>query len=162
MDLVADQKAKDKEVWQYPCLYPRPPNFNFMVHNANSDTRLYYWHIQNVNFDGVLYWSVHFIYYSHHGLGFNGWGDGLLLYPDELTGTYTPSVRLEIIRDGVEDLCLMKLLKTLSESANDGKYQIFSTKVQKIVGFDRNPDRINQSLILELREELVDLIAAYY
>ncbi len=85
--------------------------------------RMLFWHQKRENVDGLLYWSTTYwnpangcddpwkTMQTVKDINPNIYGDGSLLYPGKPVGVDGPvgSLRLEIIRDGIEDfdyLCL--------------------------------------------------------
>lgn len=110
------QKAGD-EIWFYTCLGPKGKYMNRFIDYQLIKTRLLHWVNFKYGLTGYLHW------------GFNHWqadpfvdlepnwggdtylppGDSHIVYP----GKYGPlsSIRLEALRDGVEDFELLKLLE---------------------------------------------------
>lgn len=127
--LSARRRAGEK-TWLYVCCGPRPPYANFFIDEPGIDHRILFWQAWQRHCTGLLYWESNY----WHGMipaGANEprwpdvpWeqtkvatyrefkvnGDGFLIYPGP-NWTPWPSVRLENIRDGIEDyeyLCLLR------------------------------------------------------
>ena len=116
-----------KEKWWYTCVYPRAPYPTYHIEDTLSSARLLSWMQSNYDVTGNLYWSTNvyskLINGVYHGIddyysgdadrypGVNG--DGYLFYPGGQYGLDYPvgSVRLEAIRDGLEEFELLYNLK---------------------------------------------------
>ena len=115
------------DVWWYVCCGPGQPYTNFFVDLPGMAHRMLFWHQKRESVDGLLYWST--TYWNPASGCDDPWmsmqtvrdinpnlsGDGSLLYPGKPVGIVGPvaSVRLAIIRDGIEDfdyLCLAEEL----------------------------------------------------
>ena len=108
-------QARGDEVWWYVCCGPKWPFANYFIDYPALDHRAYYWQTYALGIQGVLFWAAHYYHRGQDpwqnpiGLVPNANGDGYLLYPrDE---GFVPSLRLKILRDGVEDFDLLKLLE---------------------------------------------------
>ncbi len=126
------RRAAGEDVWLYVCCGPTPPYGNFFVDQPGVDHRIVFWQAWQKHVVGFLYWRVDY----WHGMlpkgpGETLWpdvpwdceklatynefkvnGDGWLIYPWR-DWTPLPSVRLENIRDGVEDYEYLWLLREL-------------------------------------------------
>ena len=116
-------------LWTYVCCAPKPPYANFFVDQPAIDHRMVFWQARQVGATGVLYWCVcwwkgipgppsgkpHFPEmavsfteaHTLRKLGTNG--DGILVWPGPGMTPY-PSLRLEVVRDGIEDYEYLALL----------------------------------------------------
>ncbi len=124
-------------LWLYVCCSPKPPYANFFVDEPAIDHRVLFWQARQAGATGVLYWCVcwwdglpgpnsgktafpatpirfadHLRTYRSYGVN----GDGLLIWPGPNMTPY-PSVRLEVIRDGIEDYEYLALLSRCVEGA---------------------------------------------
>ena len=131
------QRAGDT-FWTYICCSPHPPYANFFIDQPATDHRVLFWQVKQLGATGLLYWCVCWWYGAPNAVsgqphfpdvpfqtdgqrsslvshGVNG--DGLLVYPgpDE---TPWPSLRLEIVRDGIEDYEYLALLDRLVAEAD--------------------------------------------
>ncbi len=101
-------KAAGDELWWYVCVIPQAPYANFFTNYQGEASRVLFWQQYMYDIDGCLYWAVN---YWNGGAEWrtsdNGFysGDGLLLYAGHRFGIYGPigSLRMEYIRDGIED-----------------------------------------------------------
>ncbi|MDX9979042.1 MAG: DUF4091 domain-containing protein [Lentisphaeria bacterium] len=129
-DFYRERQAAGDQLWLYVCCGPKPPYANFFVDQEGAAHRVLFWQTWQARATGLLYWCViwwhgmpgpqaetHFPdrmpdfakdikTYSQYGVN----GDGVLLWPGpDLTPW--PSLRLEIVRDGIEDYEYLALLK---------------------------------------------------
>ena len=150
--LSAKLRTVGKQVWWYVCCGPRYPyaNFSSMDYPA-IEGRLLAWMTFGYKADGLLYWHVNY----WHNNGVIDWhdpyladwqptcianmtGDGILTYPTP-SGPVS-SIRLENIRDGLEDydyLCLLAEAKGRGEAM-----KCFSALVKNMTEFTRSPDAL--------------------
>lgn len=115
---VADKlKSRGKESWWYVCLNPRHPYPNFFIDYPALDHRIIFWMSWKYKVEGLLYWQT--TYWN-----VNPWmnaetyptthGDGCLFYPGKtLPIQIVPTIRLEVIRDGIEDYEYFTILEKL-------------------------------------------------
>jgi hypothetical protein len=124
----ADGRRKlGEEVWWYVCVNSPAPWANFFLDQPGAAHRVLFWLTFGRRADGLLYWGVNWwpgfeaqtmkplpaakkwpkVPWNDGGRN----GDGYLLYP----GPRGPlgSLRLEIIRDGVEDYDALRMLAKL-------------------------------------------------
>ena len=116
--------GENKEEWVYTNanVYPYP---SFAIDKQGMETRLFIWFLYQHGFDGIYYysannWTVANPWENPLTFGSNyGNGCGSLLYPGTVASTYTgqdnvdgpvTSIRLELIRDGLEDSQLLWML----------------------------------------------------
>jgi len=126
-------KAKGDELWWYVCCGPGEPFANFFVQEDAIDHRVLMWQQKLYGITGLLYWST--TYWNPQAGTADPWvdmatvkdinpniyGDGSLIYPGAKVGVDGPvsSMRLELIRDGIEDyqyLCLLQRCAGLTEA----------------------------------------------
>jgi len=116
-DVLAEQHALGKEVWWYNGY--RDPRPGTRINARGVDHRVLFWMNWKYGIDGYLVWTV------NRWLN-NPWktprpgpkkplGDHFLLYPNP-DGTVSPSIRLAMLRDGLEDYEYHVLLSRLEET----------------------------------------------
>lgn len=187
------ERIKDGDkLWQYVCVSPNPPFANFFVDEPGVDHRNLFWQTRKIGASGMLYWTVFWVnklknkafntenafpdspfdfsrsqFYTDEWVHANG--DGMLLYPGK---NLTPlsSIRLEIIRDGIEDYeyfvildNLIKEIESIPEYKSKGAQNLLHaarrlTKVpdsivKSATEYSKNPD-----LILEYRKSIANMI----
>ena len=113
-------KEEGNKIWWYVCWEPGNPFCNLFVDEIGIQHRELFWQQYLYEVEGFLYWSVNswtttddpwtVTPLSRPG-GAYVYGDGCLLYPGKNVGVDGPvaSLRLDCIRDGVEDFDLLKL-----------------------------------------------------
>lgn len=131
-DFLEARRKAGEDVWLYVCCGPRPPFANFFIDQQGVDHRVLFWQAWQRHATGVLYWRVNYWYGLLPTTGdeprwpdvpwdceklttyreFKVNGDGWLIYPGR-DWTPLPSVRLENIRDGIEDYEYLWLLREL-------------------------------------------------
>jgi hypothetical protein len=113
------QKAGD-EVWFYTCLSPKGRYMNRFVDYPLIDVRLLHWVNFKYDLPGYLHWGFNYA----RGDPFQNlepdWGNNTFLPPGDSHIVYPgkagplSSIRLEALRDGVEDYEMLKLLEKKS------------------------------------------------
>jgi hypothetical protein len=131
-DFYAQRRKAGDTLWVYVCCGPTHPYANFFVDRPATEHRVLFWQTWQHEATGVLYWCVCFWQgLPVPGAGKPCWpdvalrfkdletarsfkvnGDGVLLYPGPGLEPY-PSLRLEVIRDGIEDYEYLALLSRL-------------------------------------------------
>lgn len=135
-DFYAERLQAGDTLWTYVCCGPRPPHANFFVDQPATDHRMVFWQARQHGATGVLYWCVTIwdgLPMAHQGgpcfpdvpirleehmtyKSFKVNGDGLIVYPGKDV-TLLSSIRLETIRDGIEDYEYLALLERLVRKA---------------------------------------------
>lgn len=116
-------RGKGNEVWWYICNLPFRPYANFLTDSLGVEHRMLFWQTFEFGADGFFYWNSVNYRFGDPWSNIEGWpgsnGDGILVYP----GPHgpLPSVRLEIIRDGLEDYDYLTMLKQYRDKAEKGK-----------------------------------------
>jgi hypothetical protein len=141
-------RGRGAEMWWYICCGPVHPYPNFFVDYPTIDSRMVFWLTWKYGKTGFLYWGV-----EYHGdpkemtpdgpterysVGppHMGNGDGTLCYwgPDMVL---YPSVRLNAIRDGIEDYEYFALLKRRIEKAEaKGRFPERVAEARKLLAVD--------------------------
>jgi len=160
-------RLRGKQVWWYVCCGPRYPHANFAAIDYPSiEGRLLGWMTYGFRVDGLLFWHVNYwhgnaivrgesTYLDWKPLCVAGMtGDGCLIYPGP--DGPMPSIRLENIRDGIEDydyFCLVE--KACGRAA---AMHFYRKMVADRTSFSRDPERLNRirdqmaTAILQSRE----------
>ena len=161
-----------KEPWFYICLSPRHPFPNFFIDYPAIDHRIVFWMAWKYDIDGFLYWQT-----THWST--NPWenpetyptthGDGCLFYPARKTPIEViGSIRLQTIRDGVEDYDYFALLEGLVDRAGRSEHGIdpaLLDHARQLLAIDdtlvEKPDRhlTVPGPLLERRRELGETIS---
>ena len=106
-------------MWWYSCVGPLPPYANWYRGQQGAVNRAVLWQQYLYDIDGILYWDMVFWQVSEKdskrvNLTRNNGGDGLLLYDGTLWNeglVPVPSIRLEEVRDGLEDFQYLRQLE---------------------------------------------------
>ena len=130
MDFYKERQREGDQLWMYICCSPKPPYANFFVDQPAIDHRVLFWQARQKGVTGVLLWVVsywrglpgptsggpHFpevpVRFAENMDSYQIWGgngDGTLIWPGPDMTPY-PSIRLEVIRDGIEDYEYLALL----------------------------------------------------
>ena len=134
-DRMAQQQAEGDEVWWYVTRFPHNPEITLSINDESVKHRLLFWQQKMYNVDGFLYYMVNewenakvwTKKYEHAAAGtvVDTYGNGVLIYPGGALQEYIDkygsdgypgpigSLRLESIRDGVEDYDYFTLLDSL-------------------------------------------------
>lgn len=129
--LYDDQAEKGR--WWYGCNFPRMPFPTYHMEDTLVSARSVGWMMSEYDITGNLYWSAT-VYARWNGSNYqyiddiysdtaahfwNANGDGYLFYPGGQYGIYGPigSLRLEAIRDGIEDNELWYALNSAYDNA---------------------------------------------
>ena len=162
--LAGRLRAEGRKVWWYTALGPTYPYANFAgLEFPFEDGRLLGWMTHRYRADGFLYWAANFweaenspidendVFCSWKSSVGNGvHGDGVLLYPGR--NGILPSIRLAMVRDGVEDLERMQLA-----SAKTSRREVDALSggiIRSLVDFSRDAPAIRK-----VREQIGDLIS---
>jgi hypothetical protein len=110
-------------IWWYVCNNPRKPYNNLHIDMSAMAHRTLLWQQKREGLQGLLYWSVNYWakqfvadpWQDMDTIGTGYYGDGSLLYPGKKVGIDGPvgSIRLELVRDGLEDYEYLQLYEKL-------------------------------------------------
>jgi hypothetical protein len=154
------EQAKGGEItWYISCdqVYPQP---NYFIDAPALDPVMIPWITWRYGMSGILYWSINFwpqtpdpwidaVTFLSGFLCSEGYvlnGEGSLIYPGNRTRRHTgqpdvegpvSSIRLELLREGIEDYEYLWLLKSLG----DGSFadRLVTEMVVDVSAFSRNP-----------------------
>jgi len=147
------RQAKGEEVWWYVCCIPLRPYPNFFVNLDAIDHRILMWMQKLYDVQGLLYWNT--TYWNTAStkdvwedvatvkdISPNLYGDGSLFYPGSKVGLAEPvtSIRLECIRDGLEDFDYLTLLER--KVGADQTKAMIRQLVRSRKSFDKSPQRL--------------------
>jgi hypothetical protein len=139
------RRAQDGlEVWFYTCLYPRGRHLNRLIDQPLLKTRLLHWANFSLGMTGFLHWGGNFwtpdpIHNTQPVINSNStWlpaGDAFIVYPDRARRSLHSSIRLEAMRDGIEDY---ELLRSLTERDPAAARRIADAVVPTLTGYVRD------------------------
>jgi hypothetical protein len=119
MDVLARHAARGGQAWFYTCVYPQGRYLNRFIDQPLAKTRLLHWFNYRHNLAGFLHWggnywgpspfeNVQRVINDNHTL--LPAGDNAVVYPSPAANTVLSSVRLEAMREGIEDYELLRAL----------------------------------------------------
>lgn len=133
--------------WWYTCDAPGSgPMCDFYIDFQGARHRLFFWHQYANDIDGFLYWATAMMVNDASKRVTASKvtaGDGLWMYIDAdwLPQATVPGLRLESIRDGVEDFQYFTQLEKLMES-RDAAMEYVKRIITNIHVYDEDPDNI--------------------
>ena len=166
-DRIAEYKANgDNRCWSYVGWEPGKPYNNLYVNEKGIDHRVLYWQMFDHGVDGFLYWAAN--YWIDTGdpwvnqltvpwLSMNVYGDGSLLYNGNKVGIdgACASLRLDLIRDGMEDYALLeRAMELLGEKKTNSIIDKVTQGVITSTGSSEVFYKARASLIKELDKAL--------
>jgi hypothetical protein len=184
----AERKKAGDTLWTYVACGPRPPYANFLVDVSAIDHRVLFWQARQYGATGFLYWCVCYwdglpnaaaggrcfpdvpIHFKDLGTykQYKVNGDGLLAYPGK---DFAPlsSIRLEVIRDGIEDYECLALLSRLivKAKAHPAQDRLAPEVLKKAEELCLVPETISRTLtdytkdpnvLFERRREVNDML----
>jgi hypothetical protein len=161
MDMIGKRIAGGREVWFYTCLFPTRLYMNRMIDYPLLKVRLLHWLNFRYGMAGYLHW------------GWNYWtpepvndtqpvidantellpaGDAFIVYPDAKRKSVFSSIRLETMREGIEDYELLQVLKQKDPAAAE---RLVQTAVASFTEYVRDPAafrRIQRQLLEALEK----------
>jgi len=163
-------EAGEDVIWYISCAqeFPQP---NYFIDREAADSRMVSWITWRYKLGGILYWTVTFwrevldpwmdpVTWKWSECNDPLTGEGSLIYPGNLADNYTgqgnvygpvSSLRLELLREGQEELELMQMLKNLGGEAEADK--IVSSVCNGVRDFTRDPNAID-----EARDKIIEEI----
>ncbi|MFC2125231.1 glycoside hydrolase domain-containing protein [Bacteroidota bacterium] len=165
--IVERQQAGDKVIWYISCdqEYPQP---NYFIDREAADSRMVSWITWRYQLGGILYWTSTFwrevkdpwidpITWKLSGCNDPLSGEGSLIYPGNMAERYTgqenvfgpvSSIRLELLREGLEEIELLYLLK--ESGGQKAADKIVESICKGVRDFTRDPNEID-----EAREKII-------
>ena len=156
----ARRRAGELVTWYISCiqLYPQP---NYYIDREAADPRMVPWITWRYKLGGILYWTSTFweevrnpwidpITWKWFPCNSPAAGEGSLIYPGNLARRYSGqdnvvgpvgSIRLALLREGLEELELLRLLSELG--GEDVADEIAASICRDIRDFSRNPNAID-------------------
>lgn len=137
---LEEVRKESRELWWYAADQPVHPLPNFYLDYPVFDSRIVMVLTYKYKLDGILYWSINrewktnmdirdtwpdadwkpYIYHVSLGYRKQRNGMGNLIYPGK-DGCIYASLRLENVRDGLEDYEYLKLLETMADQLEEKK-----------------------------------------
>lgn len=147
------------KAWWYFARMPFQPYVTYHAEDAGVLPRLAEWQQYQCGVTGVLYYLVNdygstnplYNFKSQTGDGWDVWGNGILCYPGYRYGINGPigSIRVEFIRDGIEDYMYLKML---AREIGDAETNSYITRISRdLLDFDADSDKL-----MTVRNEIGD------
>jgi hypothetical protein len=159
MPLIRDRIQSGHDVWFYTCLFPNKRYLNRLIDYPLIKVRLLHWLNFRYSFTGFLHW------------GWNYWtpepvkdtqpvidantqllppGDAFIVYPDRAGKSVFSSIRLEAMREGIEDYELLRVLQQTNPAAAEQLSQAAITSFTKYVRDPTEFRKIERKLLQAL------------
>lgn len=149
---MAHQVELGDELWAYICINPTEPYVNWQIKSDGTETVVTMWQLKEYNVTGLLYWAVDYwrVNYWDTEKPWTGsaYGDGMLYYSGYSFDTLEPigTIRLETLRDGIEDYEMLTMLENLcGREAVDNLISMVTTSV---VTYTDNDDILHAVRVL--------------
>lgn len=149
---IADKHANGEVLWCYVCWEPGYPYTNLYVDEKGINHRIQFWQQWNVESEGFLYWSSNYwgqisnpwtSMMTVPGLSREVFGDGSLLYSGIGDEEVCASLRLEIVRDGIEDIELLKMAEKVL--GREAVYEISKAVAKDMVNYTSSTATFNKT-----------------
>jgi hypothetical protein len=156
------EQAGGDIIWWYVCCGPRGQYANFFTNQSVIENRMLFCQTWQHKVTGVLYWGLNYWiswgaevpeprfprgpwYSSTSNEHANYHGDGYFIYPGATVDAPLSSIRLETLRDGVEDYEYLALLAELSRDrdvpAEAERLLAVPPEISpSLTGYTRDPD----------------------
>jgi hypothetical protein len=157
MDILRQHVDRGGELWYYTALSPRGRYPNRFIDYSLTKVRLLHWINFKYDFGGFLHWGGNFWGPEpfmdtqpviNQGRTYLPPGDAYITYPNRLNRTLYSSIRLEQMREGIEDF---GLLAELSKTDEPRARRIAGEMVQSFTEYVRDPARFR-----EIQRELLE------
>jgi hypothetical protein len=156
MELLRQRIRSGHEVWFYTCLFPRGRYMNRLMDYPLIKVRLLHWLNFRYNFTGFLHWGGNYwtpdpirdtapVINNNQELLPSG--DAFIYYPDPANKSLLSSLRMESMREGIEDYELLRALKAQDPGEAE---RIVTAAVSSLTDYVRDPvafRRIQQRLL---------------
>src|SRR5579883_191044 len=159
LDVLARHAHDGGELWYYTCLSPRGRYANRFIDYSLVKVRLLHWINFRYGFRGFLHWGGN--YWGpqplkdtqpviNEGRTYLPPGDAYITYPDRARLSLASSIRLEQMREGVEDFGLLEALRRKNP---DRAESLAGEMVRSFLDYARTP--------AEFRKVQAELLASF-
>jgi len=145
MAILRQRGQAGKETWFYTCLTPRGKYLNRLMDFSLVKVRLLQWLNFKLQLTGFLHWGGNFwtpdpLKDTQPVINDNTQllppGDAFIVYPDRARRSVLSSIRLETMREGIEDYELLRLLQARGHAEAE---RIATTAVSSFTDYVRDP-----------------------
>jgi hypothetical protein len=160
LDLLQRHVDRGGEIWHYTCLAPTGRYPNRFIDTSLVKVRLLHWINFKHNFRGYLHWGGN--YWGpepfadtqpviNEGTTYLPPGDAFITYPNPLRRSLDSSIRLEQMREGIEDYAL---LTELAKKDEPKARQISGEALKSFTDYVRDPKQFRaiQRKLLEAQD----------
>lgn len=165
-DKLEQYKKAGQEMWDYVAWIPLEPYANLQIPQPGMHNRILFWQQWKFGTTGLLYWSTNS--WSNdtggtvdpwHDMATVKWaskdvfGDGSLLYPGKPIGQNgpVPSLRLKIIRQGIQDYDYIRL--AANKAGPEKVNAIVNSQVTSATEYQQDANQLENA-----KAQLADLI----
>jgi hypothetical protein len=145
MEMIRDRIQGGHNVWFYTCLFPNKRYLNRLLDYPLLKVRLLHWLNFRYGLTGFLHWGWNFwtpepVKDTQPVIDANTQllpaGDAFIVYPDRAGKSVYSSIRLETMREGIEDYELLKQLQHKSPATAE---QLSQTVIASFTEYVRDP-----------------------
>jgi Glycoside hydrolase 123, catalytic domain/Glycoside hydrolase 123 N-terminal domain len=160
MDIIRDRMQNGHDVWFYTCLFPNKRYMNRLMDYPLVKVRLLHWLNFRYGFTGFLHWGWNFwtpepVKDTQPVIDANTQllpaGDAFIVYPDRAGKSVYSSIRLETMREGIEDYELLQLLRRKDPAMAE---QLSQAAVASFTDYVRTPKTFR-----EIESKLLDALS---
>ena len=146
-ELIEQQAKQGRELWFYTALSPRGRYPNRLIDFSLLKVRILHWLNYKYGLTGYLHWGANFWNENpfknsqpviNQGRTLLPPGDAFITYPNRAKKTFYSSIRLEQMREGIEDY---GLLVELDKKQPDEAKRITGEAMQSPTDFVRDPQK---------------------
>ncbi|MDD3155505.1 MAG: DUF4091 domain-containing protein, partial [Victivallaceae bacterium] len=160
-NLIRDLQKEGKKVcWYFNVSAPLCPTSFNVIDVPGVAQRMHYYKMYQYRIDATLFWSLHYhgrMDLTKRPLKTNMRGNGFLVYPEN--GEVLPSLRLEIVREGIQDIKYLHLAEQLAASH---PAHPAAEKIRELLKLEWSGDitkvDVSPEQLLAFRAELADCI----
>ncbi len=173
-NLDAFRLFEGNELWWYGCNVPRQPYPTYHLGDTLISPRICSWMQADYGVIGNLYWAAEYArgknadgsnwledYYEGDGMrSASTYGEGFIMYAGKKYGIDgpLPSLRLEAIRDGLEEYEMIYKLQEIYAEKGYSEDTVMDILYNTMYTGTRIPRSINGEIFANARERLIDLL----
>jgi hypothetical protein len=159
LDKIRDHVGKGGRAWFYTCIFPQGRYLNRFIDQPLIKVRLLHWFNFRYDFTGFLHWGGNYwgpqpFHNVQSVINDNTTllpaGDNALVYPDPRNHTVLSSIRLEAMREGIEEY---ELLAALAKKDAAKARRIAAAAIPNINDYVRDPVRFRS-----FQKQLLDAV----
>jgi hypothetical protein len=150
MDLIEHRIQSGREVWFYTCLFPRQKYLNRLMDYSLLKVRLLHWLNFRYGLTGFLHWGGNYwtpdpVKDTQPVIDNNTEllpaGDAFIVYPDRANLSVRSSIRLEAMREGIEDYELLRAVQSAQPAQAE---RIAHSAISSLTEYVRDPAKFRR------------------